>query len=84
MSSFLCFGVGALVPVVPLIFGMGGLSSIVVACVLVGIVLLVTGALVGLLSGMSPWKRALRQLAIGLGAAAATFALGTLFDVAAT
>lgn len=84
VSSFLCFGVGALVPVVPLIFGMGGLSSIVVACVLVGIVLLVTGALVGLLSGMSPWKRALRQLAIGLGAAAATFALGTLFDVAAT
>lgn len=83
LSSFLCFGVGALVPVVPWIFGMAGTPAIVLACVLVGVVLLVTGALVGLLSGMSPWKRALRQLAIGLGAAAVTFTLGTLFDVAA-
>lgn len=82
VSSFLCFGVGALVPVLPLILGLAGLPAIVVACVLVGFVLLVTGALVGLLSGMSPWKRALRQLAIGAGAAAVTFTLGSLFDVA--
>ncbi|MCJ7858512.1 VIT1/CCC1 transporter family protein [Corynebacterium kalidii] len=82
VSSFLCFGVGALVPVLPLILGLAGLPAIVVACVLVGLVLLVTGALVGLLSGMSPWKRALRQLAIGAGAAAVTFTLGSLFDVA--
>ncbi|AHW64491.1 VIT1/CCC1 transporter family protein [Corynebacterium glyciniphilum] len=83
VSSFLCFGVGALVPVIPLILGLVGLPAIVLSCVLVGVVLLVTGALVGLLSGMSPWKRALRQLAIGFGAAAVTFALGSLFDVAA-
>jgi VIT1/CCC1 family predicted Fe2+/Mn2+ transporter len=83
VSSFLCFGVGALVPVLPLILGLAGLPAIVVAGVLVGVVLLVTGALVGLLSGMSPWKRALRQLAIGAGAAAVTFTLGSLFDVAA-
>ncbi|MGO3363246.1 MAG: VIT1/CCC1 transporter family protein [Corynebacterium sp.] len=82
VSSFLCFGGGALVPVIPLILGMTGLSAIVVATVLVSIVLLITGSLVGMLSGMSPWLRALRQLAIGLGAAAATFALGSLFDVA--
>ncbi|MEJ6548796.1 VIT1/CCC1 transporter family protein [Corynebacterium sp. USCH3] len=84
VSSFLCFGVGALVPVVPLLVGMVGLPAIVLSCVLVGVVLLVTGGMVGLLSGMSPWKRALRQLAIGFGAAAVTFILGTLFDVAAT
>lgn len=84
VSSFLCFGVGALVPVIPLVLGLVGLPAIVLSCVLVGVVLLVTGAMVGLLSGMSPWKRALRQLAIGFGAAAVTFALGSLFDVAAT
>jgi VIT1/CCC1 family predicted Fe2+/Mn2+ transporter len=83
VSSFLCFGGGALVPVIPLLLGITGLSSMVVAVVLVSIVLLVTGGLVGMLSGVAPWSRALRQLAIGLGAAAATFALGTLFDVAA-
>ncbi|HIW92631.1 MAG TPA: VIT1/CCC1 family protein [Candidatus Corynebacterium avicola] len=81
LSSFLCFGGGALVPVIPLIFGMTGLASIVVAVVLVGVVLMITGGLVGMLSGVSPWLRALRQLAIGVGAAAATYALGSLFDV---
>ena len=80
ISSFLCFGAGALVPVLPLFFGMTGLSAIVVAVVLVGVVLMITGGLVGMLSGVSPWLRALRQLAIGVGAAAATFALGSMFD----
>lgn len=80
ISSFLCFGAGALVPVLPLFFGMTGLSAIVVAVVLVGVVLIITGGLVGMLSGVSPWLRALRQLAIGVGAAAATFALGSMFD----
>jgi VIT1/CCC1 family predicted Fe2+/Mn2+ transporter len=38
-----------------------------------------TGAVVGLLSGGPPLRRALRQLAIGYGAAAATYVLGLLF-----
>ena len=47
--------------------------------VLVGLALLATGAIVGILSGASPLKRALRQLAIGYGAAAATYLLGLAF-----
>lgn len=81
ISSFLCFGVGALIPVLPYIFGMESVSAAVVACMLVGIALLMTGAIVGLLSGVSPGKRALRQLLIGFGAAAVTYFLGTLFGV---
>ena len=46
---------------------------------LVSIALLATGATVGLLSGAPPLRRALRQLAIGLGAAAITYALGLAF-----
>jgi vacuolar iron transporter family protein len=34
---------------------------------------------VGVLSGASPVKRALRQLAIGYGAAAVTYGIGLLF-----
>ena len=45
----------------------------------VGIALLTTGVVVGLLSGGPPFKRALRQLAIGYGAAGATYLLGMLF-----
>lgn len=79
ISSFLFFASGALVPVLPWILGLSGAAAIITATVLVGIALLATGATVGLLSGASPLKRALRQLGIGLGAAAVTYALGLAF-----
>nr|WP_026366054.1 VIT1/CCC1 family protein [Promicromonospora sukumoe] len=79
VSSFLFFASGAVVPVLPYLFGLDGLAAVVVATTLVGIALLVTGAVVGLLSGTSPLTRALRQIAIGLGAAAATYVLGLVF-----
>jgi vacuolar iron transporter family protein len=79
VSSFLFFGSGALIPVLPYLFGLSGPPAIVTATVLVGIALLATGATVGLLSGASPMKRALRQLGIGLGAAAVTYLLGLAF-----
>lgn len=78
-SSFCFFASGALLPVLPYLFGMSGLPAIVLATVLVGIALLVTGAVVGLLSGGPPLRRALRQLAIGLAAAAVTYLLGLAF-----
>ncbi len=46
---------------------------------LVGLALLGTGGIVGLLSGTSPLTRGLRQLGIGLGAAAVTYVLGLAF-----
>jgi VIT1/CCC1 family predicted Fe2+/Mn2+ transporter len=79
VSSFLFFASGAVVPVLPYLFGLEGLAAVVVATALVGIALLVTGAVVGLLSGTSPLTRALRQIAIGLGAAIVTYLLGLVF-----
>ena len=79
VSSFLFFASGAIIPVLPYIFGLTGLVAVAVASVLVGIALLMTGAVVGVLSGASPLKRALRQLGIGYGAAAVTYLLGLLF-----
>ncbi len=78
-SSFCFFSSGAIIPVIPLFFGLGGVSAIIVAAVLVGLALLMTGAVVGVLSGASPLKRALRQLGIGYGAALITYLLGLLF-----
>ncbi|WP_406245347.1 VIT1/CCC1 family protein [Microbacterium sp. M] len=83
ISSFLLFASGAIVPVLPWIFGMQGTAAIVLALVLVGIALLSTGAMVGILSGGPPLRRALRQLAIGFGAAAITYLLGLVFGVGA-
>jgi VIT1/CCC1 family predicted Fe2+/Mn2+ transporter len=79
VASFCFFASGALIPVVPYLMGMDGLAAVALASVLVGIALLGTGATVGVLSGGPPVRRALRQLAIGYGAAAATYALGLAF-----
>ncbi len=83
VSSFCFFASGAIIPVLPYLFGAQGIVAVVIAATLVGLALLGTGSVVGLLSGTSPLTRALRQLAIGFGAAAATYLLGLLFGVAA-
>jgi VIT1/CCC1 family predicted Fe2+/Mn2+ transporter len=82
-ASFCFFASGAAIPVLPYLLGLEGWQAVAVASTLVGIALLGTGATVGVLSGSSPAKRALRQLAIGLGAAAATYLLGLLFGTSA-
>nr|WP_206686633.1 MULTISPECIES: VIT1/CCC1 family protein [Microbacterium] len=80
-SSFLFFASGAVIPVLPWIFGMSGLPAVILALVMVGLALLATGAMVGLLSGGPPLWRGLRQLAIGFGAALITYLLGLAFGV---
>ena len=83
VSSFCFFASGAIIPVLPYLFGLEGPTAVVVASALVGVALLATGAVTGLLSGGPPLKRALRQLVIGLGAAGATYLLGLAFGVSA-
>ncbi|MDT5340259.1 MAG: vacuolar iron transporter family protein [Mycobacterium sp.] len=79
VSSFCFFASGALVPVLPYLFGLQGLTALILAAVLVGGALLTTGVVVGLLSGGPPLRRAVRQLLIGYSAAAVTYLLGLLF-----
>jgi len=79
VSSFLFFASGAIIPVLPYLFGATGIVAVIIAAALVGVALLATGAVVGLLSGGPPLARAVRQLAIGFGAAGATYLLGLLF-----
>jgi VIT1/CCC1 family predicted Fe2+/Mn2+ transporter len=83
ISSFCFFASGAIIPVLPYLFGLQGLAAVLIAAGLVGLTLLGTGAVVGLLSGASPLKRGLRQLMIGYGAAAVTYLLGLLFGTGA-
>ncbi|GAA1845137.1 VIT1/CCC1 family protein [Microbacterium koreense] len=81
VSSFAFFASGAIIPVLPWLFGLSGTVAVLVALGLVGVALLATGAAVGVLSGGPPLRRALRQLAIGFGAAAITYVVGLAFGV---
>jgi len=82
-SSFCFFASGAAVPVIPLLFDLGPTAAMVWAIAVVGVALMITGAVVGLLTGGPSGAWALRQLTIGYGAAAVTYGLGTLFGTAA-
>ena len=79
LSSFCFFATGAFFPLIPYILGLTGLTAIAVAAAIVGVALLFTGGVVGILSGQSPTPRALRQLVVGYGAAGVTYLLGLLF-----
>ena len=79
LSSFCFFATGAFFPLIPYILGLTGLTAIIVAAAIVGIALLFTGGVVGILSGQSPVPRALRQLVVGYGAACVTYLLGWIF-----
>jgi VIT1/CCC1 family predicted Fe2+/Mn2+ transporter len=66
------------VPILPFLLGLDETLALLVAMALVSLALLLTGTIVGILSGSSPLRRALRQLAIGAGAAGITYLLGVL------
>jgi VIT1/CCC1 family predicted Fe2+/Mn2+ transporter len=78
LSSFLCFAVGALFPLLPYLFG---LRSLLVALGVGGVGLFAAGALVARFTTRSWWFNGLRQLAFGAIAAGATFLVGSLIGV---
>jgi VIT1/CCC1 family predicted Fe2+/Mn2+ transporter len=78
LSSFLCFSIGALVPLIPYLLGFDSLA----AALLVGAVgLFVTGALATRFTTRPWWLGGLRQLAFGALAAGATYAVGSLIGM---
>ena len=77
VSSFLAFGIGAFVVVLPYLIG-SGLAALLTAIGLAALALLAVGAGIGLLNGRSAVRSGLRQLLVGGIAAAVTFGVGHL------
>ncbi len=79
ISSFLSFGFGATVPLIPFMFGA---SDILYSMVISLIGLFAVGAAVSLVTTRTWWYSGTRQLLIGSGAAAITWFLGTSIGAA--
>jgi VIT1/CCC1 family predicted Fe2+/Mn2+ transporter len=75
LSSFVCFSIGAAVPLLPYLVGFANLW---LALAVGGAGLFVAGVLVARFTGRPWWRSGVRQLALGAAAAAATYAIGTL------
>jgi VIT1/CCC1 family predicted Fe2+/Mn2+ transporter len=81
LSSFIAFAIGATLPLIP--FLLGADNGVLIASLLSGTALFAVGAMLSLFSGKSAWLSGLRMLAIGAAAAAATYGIGSLFNVSA-
>ncbi|GAC66547.1 VIT1/CCC1 transporter family protein [Gordonia soli] len=75
ISSFVMFSIGAILPLIPYLLGF---SSLAAGLVVGGAGLLVAGGLAARLTRHPVWRGALRQLAFGAIAAAATYLVGWL------
>src|SRR5579875_1117955 len=63
VSSFVTFGIGAIVPLLPFLVGAGGAAAIATV-IATGVVALVVGGLLSVFTGRAWWWSALRQLLI--------------------
>jgi vacuolar iron transporter family protein len=78
VSSFLCFSAGALVPLLPYLFGG---TSLWLALVVGGVGLFTAGAVTARFTGRTWYRSGLRQLVLGIAAAGVTFLIGKLIGV---
>jgi VIT1/CCC1 family predicted Fe2+/Mn2+ transporter len=77
-SSFVCFSIGALIPLLTYLFG---IEKLWLALAVGGVGLFVAGAIVARFTGRSWWLSGLRQLMLGGLAAVATYLIGALIGV---
>jgi len=73
--------VGAAIPVIPFLLTRGT-TAIAASIAVSAVALFAIGAAITLFTGRSVLRTGLRQLVLGLGAAALTFAIGRLVGVA--
>jgi VIT1/CCC1 family predicted Fe2+/Mn2+ transporter len=83
ISSFFMFCIGAAVPLIPFIVT-SGRTATVTAATLTGVALLIVGTLTARLTGRPKVLSALRQFAIGMGAALVTYLVGRFLGVNVT
>jgi VIT1/CCC1 family predicted Fe2+/Mn2+ transporter len=79
VSSFIAFCLGASLPLIPFLLGLS--QGVLIAAALSGTALFVVGAMLSLFSGKSALLGGVRMLLIGSAAAAATYFIGSLFNV---
>jgi vacuolar iron transporter family protein len=79
-SSFVAFSLGAMLPLVPFLVGLGD-AALAVSLGVSAIALFAVGATLSLFSGRSAWMGGARMLALGSVAGAATWGIGRLLGV---
>lgn len=80
ITSFVLFGVGAIIPVIPFFF-LDGINAVFFSALFSAIGLFGIGSAITLFTGKSIWFSGFRQVLFGLAAAAITFGIGKWIGV---
>jgi vacuolar iron transporter family protein len=80
ITSFFLFSAGAIIPLFPYFF-LQGTIAIIISLILGGFALFFTGAAITLMTGKNFWFSGMRQILVGLAAAALVFGVGKLIGV---
>ena len=80
LSSFVSFGMGGSIPLLPFLFGLGK-SSLLAVIALTAVALFAVGATLSLFTGRSALMSGARMLAIGAAAGGVTYSIGRLLGV---
>jgi VIT1/CCC1 family predicted Fe2+/Mn2+ transporter len=83
LSSFICFSIGAALPILPFLFfakDIASISSFITSLFM----LFLIGVLISFLTGKSPLKNGLRMCLLGLMAGVTTYLIGKLIGVSLT
>jgi VIT1/CCC1 family predicted Fe2+/Mn2+ transporter len=83
LSSFVSFGLGGLIPLVPFFFGSGG-TRLPAVIALTAVALFVVGATLSLFTGRNALMSGARMLAIGVSAGGVTYLIGRVLGVSLT
>ncbi|MGI9245273.1 MAG: VIT1/CCC1 transporter family protein [Steroidobacteraceae bacterium] len=82
IASFLAFAIGAIVPLVPFLFGLSVGRAVSIAAGVAGVALFGVGAALSLFTGRSAVAGGVRMVLIGGGAGIATWLIGSLLGAA--
>ncbi|MGB3635317.1 MAG: VIT1/CCC1 transporter family protein [Rubrobacteraceae bacterium] len=83
ITSFVLFAIGAIIPVAPFLF-LSGVGAVLSSVALSALGLFGMGALITLLTGRGVLFSGMRQVLVGLAAAALTYGVGSLIGMAIT
>jgi vacuolar iron transporter family protein len=81
LTSFVLFAIGAIVPVLPFGF-LSGMTAVALSVALSTLALFGIGALITLMTGRSVLFSGMRQVVVGLAAAALTYGVGLVIGTA--
>lgn len=81
LDAGLYYFLAALFPIAPFVLGLSGPLGVVSAIASSATALVITGILVGVITGISPLRKAGEMVGIALGAAGLTYTIGTLAKI---